>query len=142
MIFNRIKPILAEQPEPIAYSYNGTILPPLPEWDKEVYPYALIEFNDLSYGNDYYSLYVGEELPRRVFDSVSNRERTAFNYKGSCVYIPAYNRLSWSESEIEADKDTEILLYNDDRFVWANTDIYNLDGSLFFATYKPTPIYE
>jgi hypothetical protein len=28
--------------ELVGYSYNGTVLPPLPEWDKEQYPYAVI----------------------------------------------------------------------------------------------------
>lgn len=28
--------------EPVAYLYNGVQLPPLPEWDKTVYPYAYI----------------------------------------------------------------------------------------------------
>jgi hypothetical protein len=31
--------------EPIAYSYNGTVLPPLPEWDKTAYPYAVLDGN-------------------------------------------------------------------------------------------------
>ena len=34
-----------ESVEPIAYSYNGTVWPALPEWDKTTYPYAILYTN-------------------------------------------------------------------------------------------------
>lgn len=42
MIFNRIPFYILEEEKTALYSYNGTILPALPEWDKAAYPYAQI----------------------------------------------------------------------------------------------------
>jgi hypothetical protein len=44
MIFNLMKPVPV-QDEPTMYSYNGTVLPKLPEWDKTAYPYAVLDGN-------------------------------------------------------------------------------------------------
>lgn len=36
--------VLFPEKQPTAYSYNGVVLPKLPEWDKTVYPYAVIYY--------------------------------------------------------------------------------------------------
>ena len=49
---------------PGAYLYNGWKLPPLPRWDRAVYPWALILIPDASVPNaDYAALYALSSLP-------------------------------------------------------------------------------
>lgn len=42
-------PIAGSRREPVAYLYNGVRLPKLPEYDKSVYPYAVIVYIDGMY---------------------------------------------------------------------------------------------
>jgi hypothetical protein len=46
LVGRRIAGQRTKQKTPIAYLYNGVQLPPLPEWDREKYPYAVIVADD------------------------------------------------------------------------------------------------
>ena len=130
MIFNLMKPVLTEEPEPIAYSYNGVVLPPLPEWDKETYPYAFINAS------------IGKVL------KVSKEPALYGPYKpvggASLIYWGA-NKTSvlsngvWGSFGEESDSSNSASTSK----IWSNHDIINTeDGSVYLAASEPVPVYE
>lgn len=116
--------------EPIAYSYNGVILPKLPEWDREVYPYAVLQDN----GN-YHRLTIsskpiyGKASGDKVYFSTgSNAEgRTWELYPGDTEWDEGW----WTPSVL-------VLV----PVLWANHDVLYEDGNLYLAKSDPIPVYE
>ena len=130
---------------PIAYSYNGTVLPKLPEWDREQYPYAYIDYYD-STGNSY-SFFVTSK-PLRWYAGgfvigfpLNDPDALASVFRWR--YRPAYAD-GWYET---GESDNAGIYYGG---VWTNTDIYypddysdeTLAGTLFLAASEPVPVYE
>ena len=107
--------------EPIAYSYNGVILPKLPEWDREKYPYAVIGLLDGVYHLTYHY-------------------RTFAVYDDGTYYIPG------SGTNAYALTDGEWVFTNlwlkRLTAVWANYDMQTDGGTLVLAASEPTPVYE
>lgn len=112
--------------EPIAYSYNGVILPALPEWDREMYPYAFIGHNfimtpilyvasEITHGYDDYDYWVAYGVRIATYDGTAN---------------------AWTES------DGAESYQNVSRIDWANFDVLNEDGSVYLSASEPIPIYE
>jgi hypothetical protein len=106
----------------VGYSYNGTVLPGLPEWDKVAYPYAVI--------------------------GVSNDGVTYFIYKGAkytvsdsgTFYVPAsgascysLNNNVWIANYLTMKTITPI---------WANYDLCKADESVYMSASEPIPVYE
>lgn len=112
--------------QPIAYSYNGVILPALPEWDREMYPYAFIGHNfimtpilyvasEITHGYDDYDYWVAYGVRIATYDGTAN---------------------AWTES------DGAESYQNVSRIDWANFDVLNEDGSVYLSASEPIPIYE
>lgn len=128
------KPIPVEL---VGYSYNGTVLPALPEWDKETYPYAVITG---SYVN-----YFGEILYALALT------QTPCTYDEETGYIITEKReyflsstFRWAKgkwSNVERYKMASDWANRDD-FVWTNHDIVNADGSVHYLASNPVPVYE
>ena len=120
------------------YLYNGVELPALPEWDKETYPYALI---------DHYGWPGGRMRAHLVF--YSQPAETGYNDDG--------DRADWVRiigPRIEYD-----LFYPEDTIpydydwvansgnplngsanrgaIWSNVDIYLDNGTLYIAASEP-----
>lgn len=111
---------------PIAYSYNGVILPALPEWDREMYPYAFIGHNfimtpilyvasEITHGYDDYDYWVAYGVRIATYDGTAN---------------------AWTES------DGAESYQNVSRIDWANFDVLNEDGSVYLSASEPIPVYE
>lgn len=159
MIFNLMKPVPVDEPTMYLYGheatadetadvtingvgYVGKVLPKLPEWDKEQYPYAylteamgwaliasskpLLCQTSTSY-NYNYGLKTGEKT-----SIIKDR----FYYDRDKEHYDFYN--SFSEP-IEAEANA--WTHDCDAF-WANTNIYAEDGTLFLSASEPIPIYE
>ena len=147
MIFNRIPfYILEEEPEPIAYSYNGTILPPLPDYDKETYPsLAISKFNDdsacwLVICQHQLTYAPGFVYPHRYEIVQPPNEQN--NYYGDTFlrYSKKPNKDNW-EPLSTSNLATVIDLVNAS-VIWSNMDILNEDGSVYFKATEPIPVYE
>lgn len=117
------------------YLYNGIELPTLPEWDKSIYPYAVIYSED----NVNYWLYIFSEY-NGVADYTSIDAGYSFN-----IQLPS----KWAKFTNSGDTWSEFTDSTNARmiggvkncFIWTSVDIYYGDTIVYQAT-EPTPIVE
>lgn len=105
--------------------YVGAILPPLPEWDKTLCPYAVIGICDTS------GKYALVTVPSG---------------------LKMYDEYTWVNKFYDIDGTLEVYFengewvhYNKSIWIyplWANFNVLNRDGTLHFAAIDPIPIYE
>lgn len=133
----------------VAYSYNGTVLPKLPEWDREMYPYAAMSCATYSTGT-IYSLALSSSpwwynANFNMFTSVHLTQ--GFTVSGS-----------WWECTGDFSKWENVANYKDAKYgvlnfkigdvgswCWVNEDVYDSyedGGALHVAASEPVPIYE
>lgn len=122
--------------KPTAYLYNGIRLPALPEWDRGVYPYAVLQWREEVAGS--------QSVETRLFVS------TEPPYKGSlfCI-IPVgssgvvyklneknewYAHTSWTPN---LDMSGSLVVPH-----WSNYDMLKSDGTVYLAASDPVPVYE
>ena len=118
----------------VGYSYNGVVLPKLPEWDKTVYPYAVIghHWTDWTLDGNYHLLVSSTPIFKKSQGRVTANPpfmQFILGYREEGVWSGPYN------TELE-----ESMSLGDT--LWANNDILNEDGTVYFATYEPVPVYE
>lgn len=141
---------------PVAYLYNGVRLPKLPEWNREMYPYAVIwkkstaiVVNPIRYG-----LVVSSE-PIYWVDAYSDYLRVisaanTITFEAN-VYADTPNSAAWVESSRNEDHVGSVSEGYD--ALWANHDVYvctysmltntyTVTDSLHMAASEPIPIYE
>lgn len=111
-----------QERQPIAYLYNGVQLPPLPEWDRDMYPYAFM------HKALHYQLWVGEEI----------------TYNGANIGIAgAYLHYYSDNAEwIELSGGTDVMICGIQDVEWANFDVLNSDGSVYLSASDPIPVYD
>ena len=106
--------------EPIAYSYNGVILPKLPEWDREKYPYAVIGLLDgVYYFTYHYTTYAV--------------------YENGTYYVSPSAMFAYALTDGEWESTTLIKSLT---AVWSNYDMQTTDGTLVLSASDPIPVYE
>lgn len=132
------KPMPLGVPRPTAYLYNGTKLPPLPEWDDEVYPYVVLDWTAGLNTIWFYAVSEQKHLTRMG----SNGEYYIAADGGetflSCTFRPLYMDAFPVPREKTYTK--EFMLTNTPH--WANYDVKNTDGSIHTAASEPVPVYE
>lgn len=115
---------------PVAYLYNGVRLPKLPEWDREMYPFAIVgkTFNVYRF----WACAV-QAAPGPLGDGSS----VAFQYTidGECQRWSLVDEV-WTDDGI---RDDDALAST--AAVWANYDLQKTDGTVYIAASEPTPIY-
>ena len=119
--------------QPTAYLYNGVQLPPLPEWDREMYPYAAILCNESK--ADYW-IYAFSKTPF-LFNNENGALRNVDNSK-PYSYITLIDGV-WGE--------WRVITYTMEFFAncvakWCNYPIYDSDGTLYLSASDPIPVYE
>lgn len=120
------KPLpISQGKEPIAYLYNGVRLPKLPEWDRGVYPYAVIDVVNSTTCLNLYAL-----LP------TVNGNQYVFADKCAVIYYTLKGD-TW-----EYFDSLTISQASFDDMIWASHDIINADGTTYLAASEPTPVYE
>ena len=123
-------PLPMAQKEPVAYLYNGVVLPKLPEWDKETYPYAVIGV-DHDFGF------------RRLVLSVSDKKSKYWGLFGT-YYDDDVSRLVYIIRDTEFDQKTD---YNTKssftlEALWTNHDIVDDDsGEIIMPASEPVQDY-
>lgn len=115
-------------PTPIAYLYNGIRLPALPEWDRGMYPYAVIVHT----GADYKLCL--KKSAYTVFTS------------GDYVGINPMNYPKYKLVDGVWESFTQITAFYSSP-IWSNHDLYYQDGeelagTLYLAASDPVPVYE
>ena len=118
--------------EPIAYSYNGVILPKLPEWDSETYPYAMISSNVSP------MLHLCKYKPTAYTVDGHVRIKSIGEYQQGDVQSCNVIDGKW---EIAYPMQTGKVVFSED-LVWCNTTIYYEDGKLYKETTDRIPVYE
>ena len=128
--------------EPVAYLYNGVRLPKLPEWDKETYPYAVIDYNHIYDDDPFYELQLYSSMTTTV-ESGELGSRYYVKVTGSFIWIRSYlNRQPSVWAEPYYGNYNSVVMEPTDTWQWSNTDILNPDGSVHFAASEPVPVYE
>ena len=120
---------------PISYSYNGVVLPKLPEWDRSVYPYAFIFV-----GSVLRRLTV---LPEARHLTIPEGSETAFitaeegmSYMSASYYEGS---AAWGQFTTYTAEETKLLSNSPH---WANYDIKNPDETVYLEASNPVPVYE
>lgn len=142
-------PFAPAQKEPVAYLYNGVQLPPLPDWDREAYPYAVMSLYEIDWfgTSGTAQLWLYSQHPESSGDTLE-------------LWLPQIGDLMY---EIKSDSLASLAEFTDwgspttiterkgysiDNAGWANFDMYyqtNIDGKkgqLYLAASDPVPVYE
>lgn len=120
------------------YSYNGIILPELPEYDVTTYPYASIDhyvFDDGSTGNFLYVFstpFVTIDLTEQ-YGYVSLQVEDGGKYVQWEYYPDRHSEWVGANVPITSDNWESSTA----KVSWTNTDIYNPDGTLYLAASEP-----
>ena len=116
---------------PTMYSYNGAVLPKLPTWDKESYPYAGILMNK---ERNYYKLAVFSEINYRM---------GKVDLEETWLISPPYGFLEsdlrdteWEELKLRL---AQVIVAG---FGWTNFDLLGADGTVCLKATEPVPVYE
>ena len=131
------------------YLYNGVELPAPFEWDRAVYPYAVIVpsavlsgcyrfycFAEVGYHNHENGYMIEFIAPRKCYrtksgDTGTNRDYVFDKSKGGIWDF--YYEYGEGEKAESVQVTTPI---------WANFDILNEDGSVYLAASDPIPVYD
>lgn len=123
-------PLPMAQKEPVAYLYNGVRLPKLPEWDRAVYPYAVMIYRcvpqlyelrclsaDAYYGENFFKASNGilSQCKDGVWGAFGTLEGESY------AYVPLTSSI--------------------DTLVWANFTMEN-NGTTYLIASEPIPVYE
>lgn len=132
-----------------AFNYSGEALPPLPDWDKTKYPYAVIckdpdgwtgkaaEYHlwflssdeVVVVDNDYYPQYSSE--PKCIV-AKQYMEVEAARY----IYSPSYTQWELKYADTHLPDSTGYVPNTNP--VWANFSLYNADSTLYLPASEPT----
>lgn len=116
--------------EPVAYLYNGVVLPKLPEWDRETYPYAMIRCSQTDSAK--YMLEVSASAI--AFD--------ALPAEGVRIDPPSAQYATRDDGwELSSMRETAEYFFNNDTIRWTNHDFFYADGTLYLAASDPVPVY-
>lgn len=136
--------------EPVAYLYNGVRLPKLPEWDKTVYPYAVISL----FENDYHKGYImdisathyvaAEVYPGHVGNSLTiTTPAMCYSLQDSGGENTTSPDGAWVlTSDLSGETENYFRSGKYYSLFWANYDVSGSDGTVYLAASDPVPVYE
>ena len=130
----------------VGRSYNGTVLPKLPQWDKSKYPYAAIfKYADVDYKNADYKL-IAVPMPYFYVPSTTKEHIGTTARLRRSFHLSADGTRWIDKGEIEeSDEGSWIVmleLYDGHTVVWTNTDIpYKDDESKLYAA-ASEPVFQ
>ena len=132
--------------EPVAYLYSGYRMPPLPEWNTETHPDAVISIYEKSTFPAKKARAILRIFPKLTVYGVGGSTSPAISMSGmwtSTIYLDD-NYMPEEAEWPPFEEYTGILSGGTGmtEVVWTNVDIYNLDESLFMSKSDPVPVYE
>lgn len=128
------------------YFYNGVLLPALPEWDKETYPYAAIfHKSDSNGGVAPYYQFVATKEPITRYDPALGSNYYYRNNTIGWVYRFINDPENITEDTVWGDEHVQTTVfasaYKID-LIWTNHDIImENDGSVYLAASDPIPVF-
>jgi hypothetical protein len=122
--------IAGQRRKPVTYLYNGVELPPLPEWDKETYPYAWIRTVNGRY----------------FFAATSSRPYYVWDNDNGIGIVSAYGKYVrynlvdgvWVLDAEDLGSTGFGLKEGASMFVWTNFDVITEDGTVYFSACTST----
>lgn len=117
----------------IGYSYNGTVLPALPERDKETYPYAFIVTQLYTEGYTQYNLYFAKTV-----DDIDSECLCYTTYNGP--FLVYRYRTDSNNFAFSIDIESKPGIVYGGAHIWNNPDLIDNKGN-FFAASDPIPVY-
>jgi hypothetical protein len=135
------KIVAPDVPEPIAYSYNGAILPALPELsaeDKEKYPHLVIS----TYLLNWQAYMLSSPLTAEPGENFYGDPIYALTAKAPflrCELSPSmHDRDKWTEWETVDD----VSEFNfNSSYYWVDHDVVAFDGTILYKRGNRNPIY-
>lgn len=129
-------------PMPVAYLYNGVELPPLPEWDKTAYPYAIIAEAYLDRG---YVLWTCSEVIV-AHENWMNTGNTMLRFNGVLTYYKSWKSDGtdgWNEhlSGDLTDENVSDGSLTNSPVLWVSFDMRNQENAVYLAASEPVPVY-
>lgn len=118
------------------YLYNGVRLPELPEYDKAVYPYAVL---DKTNAGTSFLFYAFKSRPYYGTNPADSTKMGVYSSGGAKVYyfVPADGCIEWEHS-MDTENPFAAEDGNENTLFWTNTDIlYEGDGSVWLAASEP-----
>ena len=130
------KRLSVEAPKPIAYSFNGHRLPPLPPLR---YPYAIL--TSYTYSN-------GEKTGYNLINS-----RSAWTHYGQSIFPKSaclYDEYVWTENyvdwnyreDLSAVDEAQTIIIPRGALEWTNHDIPSAPSGYWMKATDPIPVYE
>lgn len=127
--------------------YNGHALPPLPEWDRETYPYAVITFKRgdrtkyrlIAYKSD--NLYFRTGFGSTIYHHFGTRDSNT-----ALVFTSSLGETSWSQETatfwfFSVDRDGGSSANGDDVAIWTHGfDLMYSDDTLYVGASEPERI--
>lgn len=135
LVGRQIAGMRSAKKEPIAYSYNGAMFSALPEWDRERYPYAVIQVPLFA---DHPTLYVYEERPHYTDEGWA----VGLEFDSDGAYY--WWDYSYASGEWVANREgnhVEGGSHSSD-VLWTNFDLLDGSGNIFLAASDPIPMYK
>lgn len=147
----------------IGYSYNGTVLPKLPEWDEKTYPYAVMAIQEITDTLYVANLFLCAECPTCGYwyaNAISKGDD--LKVSGDVVKYVLYSDIAindtmafdvptanaWVFVETKTYSSDTKKLWDEREAIWTNADVLysghrtEADGGVFLAASDPIPVYE
>lgn len=121
------------------YLYNGVELPALPDWDKEVYPYAWIDTVTMTRAT--HELWLVKDVDLTAFSASGTTSKKNYFKMYECLVADGVVPTEWTlyTSKEEMDSASTVSCT---RTIWTNTDMSYSDGTLILAASEPVPVRE
>ena len=132
-------PLTASQPgkEPVAYLYNGVRLPKLPEWDREMYPFAFI----LDQGNKYQLTIKDERSTYRRYGDYLYYTDPAIVIRYTLAKDGAATQ--WTYVSTVSEIGTYFGMSDLYEIIWSDFDIFHHGSTnVYLPASDPIPVYE
>lgn len=123
------------------YLYNGVELPALPEWDKTVYPYAVINTSELL-AKPVYTLYLcSTPLVMAYNEEIGKNSIYLQDVTRYIAYRVIGTAMEWSVVSNGAENPSIVIIYADENtMIWSNHDIINEDDIIYLAASNPIAV--
>ena len=141
------KPLPISGGEPVAYLYNGVSLPKLPEWDRETYPYVVMDLG-VVLGTITISVYFVKEPKHLCFEHVEYEIKSIYIEAGETFQRCTMNGKSYEELAEKEWNPIKEVTEDNGKYVrdycvkWANYDVLDTDGTVYLAASEPIPVHE